>query len=133
MFIYIWFLFVIYMFVSGKIFDLFYYLEDYKGFEVFSNLIYKKEKIQPPKLSKDEFKDLYVGYIAVHCPTRKSAETFLKLADSFGYEWICGDSFASKTMWKEHREDTVYYVCQGQYGSVSYAKSNGYKIVEFIV
>lgn len=133
MFAYTWLLFMSYIIVSGKIFDLFYYLEDYRGFEVFSNLFYKKDLIQSPKISEKDFKDSYVGHIAVHCPTRKSAETFLKLADNFGYKWVSRDSFASKTMWKEHREGTVYYVCLGQYGSLIEAKLNGCKIVRFVV
>ena len=78
-------------------------------------------------MKKKEFEEKYVGKkVAVHCPTKSSAEEFLGLAEDFGH-----NALGFLYNWKCYREDTVYILNIDAYASVDFATREGYNVIEF--
>lgn len=83
-------------------------------------------------MTRKEFIKLYAGEnVAVHCSTRKAADEFLMIANSFEYTWNTGCSYADDNCWYIYKDDTCYLVDEGLYGDRKYFENKGYKIVEF--
>jgi len=68
---------------------------------------------------------------AVHCKTQKQAMKLLKYADSKGYSWTLGDSYLNYNNWGGYREETCYYLNDGEYGNLDYARNNGDNILKY--
>ena len=84
-------------------------------------------------MNKKEFDEKYVndGKV-VNCKTEKLANEFLKLADSFGYEWCSGAGLMSFSNWYVYKEKTTYDILDGvAYDSTTYYEDEGYTIVEY--
>jgi len=83
-------------------------------------------------MNKQEFDNKFVGKkLVVNCPTEELANDFLKLANSFGYNWITSNSYLHHNNWKVHKEETCYDLKDGVYTDVEYYKERNYKIVEY--
>lgn len=70
--------------------------------------------------------------IAVHCPTERVANDFLRKAEKRGYRWALGTKPTKENFWQTHKEDTVYIHGPWlMFGSVEHHKECGYKIIEW--
>lgn len=85
-------------------------------------------------MTKEQFIEKYTGK-AVWCKTEELAEEFLKEADSFGFEWFVGDKPTEYSNFNTYKYETCYFVGKIvftiTYGSLRYAKNNGYEIIEY--
>ena len=75
--------------------------------------------------------DNYPGKVVMHCPEEWMAEVFCDYLHSIGKKWSSGISYNRRRNYREHKEETCYWFSNGQYGSLSFYKNNGYKILEF--
>lgn len=80
-----------------------------------------------------EIKDLIKENVAFHCDTEEKANELLKKAHDLGYKWNSGYSYLEKSNYDKCEEDTCYFIAEGSYGSYSYSKDEGYKIIEYIL
>jgi hypothetical protein len=70
--------------------------------------------------------------VAIYCKTLNEAEDLHKYLESKKCTWSSGEPYKEKeTSWNTYRENTVYYISEGMYGSVANAIINGYKVHPF--
>jgi len=86
-------------------------------------------------MNTKQFEDKYLG-VAVHCPTRKLAEEFCKMAEQSGYHWSGhsnGKSLAKRSFFLG--SDMCYRLIpenkEVRYGSVKSYESADVLVVEF--
>lgn len=84
-------------------------------------------------MTKEQFdtKYAYKANVAIHCNTEEKAIKLLMLASHFGYEWCDGTSFLEETNYHNMNDDTVYYIKDGTFGSITFARYCSADIVEF--
>lgn len=76
----------------------------------------------------------YDEHTVMHCPTKESAEIFLKFLSSLGKTWLSGDTYESNDRWYDYEHDTCYRFSTGTYGDLDYYKEESdvsYVILEF--
>ena len=69
-------------------------------------------------------------YKCIHCPTEKEAIEVLKIAHDKGYKWCDKTPYINELNWDTYKENTCYYLYDGDYSRVSYAVNNGYEVIE---
>lgn len=67
----------------------------------------------------------------VHCPEEWMSEALFWAADRMGKRWSCGESYIGTNSWYHYKEESCYNFFGGWRGSVSYYKSEGFKIIPF--
>ena len=75
----------------------------------------------------EDYDETYV----MHCKTEEDANEFLEYLDSLGFTWGNGTSYIGRNRWHEYGENTYYRFMANSYGSLDYARQQGYKILEF--
>lgn len=76
----------------------------------------------------------YDEYTVMHCPTKESAEIFLKFLSSLGETWSSGDTYEDNDRWDDYECDTCYRFSTGTYGDLDYYKEESdysFVILEF--
>lgn len=76
----------------------------------------------------------YDEHTVMHCPTKGSAEIFLKFLSSLGKTWLSGDAYEYNDRWDDYEHDTCYRFSTGTYGDLDYYKEESdvsYVILEF--
>ena len=56
--------------------------------------------------------------VAIQCRTQCEAERLLSLAMQSGLKWGSGESYTN-TKWSDYRENTIYILHMGSYGSIN--------------
>lgn len=55
----------------------------------------------------------------IRCRTEEEAKELLRIAKRQGFKWINGQEYdENNTQWTVYREDTVYFIYDGQFGNV---------------
>lgn len=71
-----------------------------------------------PKLSKEEFDELYVDpRIPIHCPTEELANELLTEAYLHGYTWGSSTKYTAHNNYEAYMENTIYIISGGTYGN----------------
>lgn len=82
-------------------------------------------------MTKEEFDSKYVdNRKAVLCNTKEKAESFTKLAHSFGYKWGNGESYLTDD-WNKFRESTCYRIYDGTICSYSYFFETKHNVIVY--
>ena len=77
-----------------------------------------------------KFKDIiFEENVAIHCPEEWMEDVLLEYADSKTN--IFWRRFSYLGCWREYKKNTVYYICNGAYGSIDHARKNNYKILHY--
>ena len=63
--------------------------------------------------------ELLTNGVGVNCRSEEQAEALLKWADANGKKWCTNQSYIEGTHWNVHKEETIYYIAKGTYGSIS--------------
>ena len=61
--------------------------------------------------------ELLTNGVGVNCRSEEQAEALLKWADANGKKWCTNQSYIEGTHWNVHKEETIYYIAKGTYGS----------------
>lgn len=77
----------------------------------------------------------YNGDVAMHCPTKESAEVFCDFLDKNGRKWECGKSYPEETKWEE-TNDICYLFNEGEFSDLDFCNEkeygkNRYTVLEF--
>lgn len=67
----------------------------------------------------------------VHCDTEEKGLELCKWADSKGLKWISGMSYLTMSNWGEYKNDTCYFLYQGEYCRKDFYKQEGYTILKY--
>jgi hypothetical protein len=68
--------------------------------------------------------------VCIHCRTKDEAKRFSKMMDKYRMGWYNLDSYLIRAAFIKYGNKTCY-TSRGQYGTESYWKKLGYKILEF--
>ena len=66
----------------------------------------------------------------IHCPTEELAVKVLQIAHERGYKWSDKVSYLDNSEWECYKENTCYYLCDGDYSCILYAVNKGYKVIK---
>ena len=75
------------------------------------------DSIVKPNLDKINKKENY-GFTAVICKTKDEAKALLDWAESKSLKWSDGKKYNDNIRWDKFREDTIYTLGIGLYGSM---------------
>ena len=73
----------------------------------------------------------YDDNCVMSCPTRESAEIFLRFLHSAGRRWGSGDRYTNTLNWETRGADTCYNFNSGLVGSIGFYSANDYTILNF--
>ena len=77
-----------------------------------------------------KFKDIiFEKNVAIHCPEEWMSDVLLEYADSKTN--IFWKRFSYLGCWREYKKNTVYYICNGAYGSIDHARKYSNKILHY--
>ena len=77
-------------------------------------------------MSKFYYEDYDETYV-MHCPTKESAQIFLKHLDSLGKRWWGGMPYTASTEWYQHKTNTCYRFYADIYDSIKFYTSKDCK------
>ena len=76
-------------------------------------------------------KEYFTQKMAVfHCETEEIANVLLKIAHSFGLEWISSGSYLDTNYWCVHKNETCYNLSDGTYADTQCYISDYYTIID---
>ena len=73
----------------------------------------------------------YDSDCVMNCPTRESAEIFLRFLDSVGRSWSSGERYTDNLRWETRGADTCYNFNSGMVGGIVFYDDAGYQILNF--
>ena len=80
---------------------------------------------------KFNWQEILQENVAVHCPEEWMATELLTEARMLGYKWCSGESYIDGTHWEMYKENTVYDIFRGQFGSCSFYKYRDTVVYKF--
>ena len=74
----------------------------------------------------------YAGKYTMHCKTKEEAMDFCKYLHGQGRKWRDSEPYSvNNTKWDVYKTKTMYYFNEGCFGTMAYAESHGYTILEW--
>ena len=82
-------------------------------------------------MKKFNYNKIVKELTVVHCETEEQVNELLTWADSVGLKWSTERSYLGYNNYNDYKEDTCYYLYEGEFSFLYYYKKENYTIISF--
>lgn len=69
--------------------------------------------------------------LCIHLPMYNYSIALSRILDKMGRKWAFGERYTKNNNWNVYKSDTVYFINEGTYARIGYARDTGANIIEW--